>query len=475
MRLLAFLFILATAPVVVLFALAVPVGEVPDEAAHIERADSVRHGEIAGVRRALDPQAVSPVDVSVRIDMGALAAGFAFTPGTPLVDKHLTQARVDTLRSIAWTNRLDWVRLSNTGVYPPFLYIPAAAAMQLAKYLGHGPYVAVLAARLLNALLYIAAGAAAIALALRGRPILFALLCLPMSLSLAASINQDGLVIACAALAGALLTRPERRAWWCAALLLDLAAMAKPNLLPLALLVPVLTPGGWRNNRARAGLGFTLAAGPAAIWTAAMALFVATPFPRPPAQPGGPLWTGDLQRLFATTDPAAQLHILLEAPLRMITLPLAGLWEKGVWFWREAIGVIGTLDVVLPMPMYTAWTWALAAGLLAGLFESGRRPPDLRPTAAVIAVGGGVLAVWAICILQYLSWTRVGADVVEGLQGRYLIPIAALALPVASLPILRRPPGAPLLRLLLSMPAVLMGLAGLAILPLVLVGAYYFR
>ena len=75
MRLLAFLFILATAPVVVLFALAVPVGEVPDEAAHIERADSVRHGEIAGVRRALDPQAVSPVDVSVRIDMGALAAG----------------------------------------------------------------------------------------------------------------------------------------------------------------------------------------------------------------------------------------------------------------------------------------------------------------------------------------------------------------------------------------------------------------
>ena len=135
-RLLPLFFILSAAPVLVFLALATPLGEAPDEAAHIARADSLRHGQIAGSRRPhLDSQNVATSDVVVRADSSLFAVGFELPGGVPLLEKRVTQARIDELLLAKWSNRLIKGSVTNTGVYPPFFYVPATIGLQV----GHPP------------------------------------------------------------------------------------------------------------------------------------------------------------------------------------------------------------------------------------------------------------------------------------------------------------------------------------------------
>lgn len=468
------LFVMTTAPVLVFLSLAVPPGEVPDEAAHIARADSVRHGQVAGFRRPrLTDEGDPATDVAVRVDPSLFAASFALAPGPPPAAKRVIQARLDQLRALSWANQLEAVSIPNTAVYSPLLYLPAATGLQVAKWFKQGPYNSILAARLFNAFAYVVLGAFALCLAQRGHAALFAVLCLPMSLSLAASVNHDGLIIGCAALAGALLTRTAQWSWWGGAGSFALAAMAKPYLLPLALLLPATFPGGWRRKPGQAAAGLAVAALPAIIWGVLMAVFVAAPFVRGPAQPGGPLWSGPPGTLFGTTSPGEQLRILLAAPTRLLTMPAESVWTNWRWLWHEAIGVIGALDVVLPKELYTLWAWGLVASVLAGFFVSSVRTGATSVLPVAAALLGAVASICCAYLLIYLSWTRVGEALIEGVQGRYFLPIAVLALPMATLP-LRVPAGAQL-RAALSLPVVLLAGAGSCTLPWIIVAAYYIR
>ena len=467
------LFVLATAPVLVFFALTTPAGEVPDEVAHIVRADSVRLGQVAGSRTIRLDAERGPVQVVVvRGDQGLFEAGFALS-GNNLAAKQVTRARMDVLLSKRWQKPLATIEISNTGVYPPILYAPAALGLQITKWSGLGPSAAIIGARLANVLAYLLLGSAALRLALRGRTILFALLCLPMSLFLAGSVSQDGVAIACGALAGALLTRPTRRAWWTGVAALSVVVMAKPYLLPLALIVPAAMPIMGRRDAARALVGLAAAAMPAIIWGAAMALFVAAPFQHG-AEPAGPLWTGAPGYVVSATDPGAQLHILLAVPSRLLTLPLEEAWVHGTGHWHEFIGALGQLDIPLSNNLYRTWGWILLASLLAGFVGTRRARPAVPALPALAAWASVVMSLWLVFILQYLSWTHVGAAVIDGVQGRYFIPVAAIGLPVLTLPIVRLPTGS-IVRVALSLPVIAMAFGGIGLLPLLTLWAYYVR
>ena len=475
------LFVLVAVTMLVFLVIFVPTGEVPDEVAHIMRADSVRHGEIAGFRRPrLDDQGDPAIDAAVRGDISLVGAGFEFF-GLSLRDKHETLAHIEHMRSFVWANRLDPVSVPNTAVYPPFFYLPAASGIQLAKYAGYGPYDAILAGRFFNVLAYLALGAAALFFAERGRAMLFAILCLPMSLWLAASMNHDGIVIACSVLAGSLLCRKDPAGqttarWIAGAAALALAVMAKPFLLPMTLIVPATVPGRFRPNLRSAASGFALAVFPALLWGGAMALFVAVPFVRGPAYPAGPLWSGPAGTLFPSTSPGEQLHILLSVPSRLVTLPLDTLWQEGRWLWHEVIGVLGTLDVVLPPFLYDGWNWILAAAFSAGLIGGrGSLKIDARSNGLrLVALAGAIASSWMIYLLQYLSWTKVGESLIEGVQGRYFIPVAALALPFLAAPLLSIPGGFSLRRAL-SAAVIVAALFSVVSMSYVVLAAYYLR
>jgi len=228
------------APVCIALALIVPPGEVADEAAHLARAAALMQGDFVGHRENVRyADGSTHVAAGVRIDPAWIrvalsrpkdfCGGLAADDGTP-------DAR----------GRL-FMPLYTVGTYPPFLYAPAAMGLAAGRILGLAPEVCVYLGRLANATATVVLAMAALALATRGRAALFALLALPMTLSLPASFNQDALIIALSALSAALLTPrdpagPGSRLRISGAILgIALVVLAKPPYAGLAamLLVPL--------------------------------------------------------------------------------------------------------------------------------------------------------------------------------------------------------------------------------------------
>ncbi len=188
-----------------------------------------------------------------------------------------------------------------------------------------------------------------------------------------------------------------------------------------------------------------LATVPGILWTVRSMIFVASPFVRGPAYTPGPLWPGDPNKLFYTTDVGSQLQVLFHRPLLFLSLPLQA-WRPEELQLRimEMVGVLGQLDVVLPHIIYLLWYVAVTCALLAAVVQT-HTVVWSRIGAAFVGLGVIVLSCIAVYDCQYLSWTTVGALNIDGVQGRYRIPL--LAFVVMALPGLRAVSHQPLYRL----------------------------
>jgi drug/metabolite transporter (DMT)-like permease len=138
---------------------------------------------------------------------------------------------------------------------------------------------------------------------------------------------------------------------------------------------------------------------------------------------------------------------------------------------REAIGVLGRLDLSLPGWLYGLWAAALAAAVLGDMLPEDRGGgPRVQETLLIVAIG--VACLFATYLALYLSWTLVGAERIEGVQGRYLLPL--LALLGLALPLLRVP-RATALRAGCALVVTAAGLVSIATVPALAVRAYYLR
>ena len=456
---LAFLFVLIALPTCATLAVLVPPGQVADEPGHLARAAALVQGHLHGERRLVtggDGRRLLQSGVLVDPDLWHVM--FVLHPGG---EDKLDARRRAAHRALGWTGSRIFVEVGTIALYFPVFYLPGAAGLGVAELLRVPPYDAVIAGRLCSALCFVAIGAAALLVARRGRALMFCALACPMTLSLAASFNQDGLLIAGSALAASLASRPGPRR--VAAALIAIVAAVKLPYVPLAALL-LTGPGlSWR----RAGLASATAL-PALLWTATMLASVSAPVDRPPHVPG-PLWPGDPATIFSSTDPMAQLRVLLAEPARLVWLPASTLIHDP-WLLRQGIGVLGWLNVQLPESAYQAWMVALAGGLLADLLAA--RGQEVRMRDTLLIAAAAVASVWAIYISQYLTWTDVGLARINGPSGRYFLPLLPLA--GLAMPSLRLPAPAHLGRIATAVP-VLVAAAGVALLPAVMVGAYYLR
>ncbi len=463
------LYLFVAAPVLLFLALAFPLGEPPDEATQLARAASVLRAQPIG-RRVLLPHPAdgAPVMVAgVDINPGFLAPLHAPVPKFGAEHKTFTLAQFDAAWNQAWPLERVFVEASNTASYLPVFYIPAALGLGAARLLGAMPMPADLAGRLAGALVCLGVGTFALQLARRGQAGLFAVLTLPMTLHLSAAINQDGPLIAAAVLAAALFTRPDRRSYWAGVAALACVCAAKPSYLPLAGIALLPLGGGtwhWRQH----GIGAAAVVGCTLAWAAVAALWAAVPFWRPPYHPG-PLWPGDPATSFRTTDPAAQGQTLLHHPLETLSLPFTTVYDEWRLMLPAAVGALGPLDFALPDWLYRIWYVAFAAtglGMLLGVLRrAGRHPPRWASAAATAAV---LAACYGVFLLQYFAWTAVGADHVEGVQGRYALPL--LAFLVCALPGIGGWPGR-----LLAAPTIAASLLSAAALPLLTVWRFYLH
>jgi uncharacterized membrane protein len=418
-------FALLGLPLCLALALIVPFGEVADESAHMLRAVALLDGQVVGHRET----------VTYSDGVARPAAGVTLDPAWEVLSRGRPPAphANPVPEPMPAPGAPAFLPLYTIGTYFPGFYVPAALGIGAGQVLGLDHAGAAVLGRLANAAAYGALALLALALARRGRALLFGVLVLPMSLSLAASFNQDALMIAACALAAALLTGDAAWRRPLAASLIALVVLAKPPYAAIAamLLVPLPprfwgSPVFWR----RVGVA-VLVVLPGALWILYTTTSVATPVPRL-AYEAGPLWTGPRPAQFLGTNTRAQAQVLLSDPALLLSLPancLFGL-KRALLLAAGAVGIFGWLDKPLPVPVYAAWAaGAVGLALLIG--------PTVRPRRMDLALlaFAALLTAWLVALSQYLSWTDVGEVRIYGPQGRYFLPL----IPMLALAFERRP------------------------------------
>jgi hypothetical protein len=374
-----------------------------DEPNHMLRVVELAHGELLGQRIG-------------RNDAGGMSDANVFVAATPFEPLKFHPERKVTLAMRTAGDQAHWgespslVGFANTAPYPPWLYLPAVAAVVISQVFGIGVDRSLYLARATTALAAVLVNAAALASARRSRYALAALAMLPMTCSLDAAVGQDALIIGLALLAVGWIDRIIERgrpANWAelSSIVLALSAigMARPPYVTFALL-PLLTASRLRWASAAAACAVVVAVG---AWSALMAAAV----------------------LVTLRDPSAQAGLLLADPQRIGTVLMNTIRVETETYAVQFVGQLGWLDTALPS-WYVALAFAaLAAGFAAAIEGVARRPW----LPLVVAVGAALL----IFVAQYLSWTQTGADLVDGVQGRYFIPLAAiLVLAVPTFPLL---------------------------------------
>jgi len=474
---LAWLFVLFSLPIVIFFDVTVPPGEVPDEPFHILRAASILNGEIIA-HRVTVPSNGTPVTIGgVYVDRQLLFAASGLWPMT--TGTKMTRTISDRLGTLRWTGNHDFIAAPNTAIYFPAFYVPAALGLGIARLAGVQPFHAIIVGRLVASLCFVLIGHFALLIARRCRLLLFVTLMVPISLSLAGSFSMDNGLIVFSVLASALLTRSEgggkwaEVCFWLAGLALALAFASKPPYLLFAILMllpmrghPV--PG--RSVRARVG-GFLLAVLPALLWSATGVRNVITPFPRADYHPG-PLYPGDHNMVFCSTDPGAQFQVFLADPWRLFTMPVHAIMQQAAGLSREMIGVLGWNDIVLPSSIYLLWTAAFAAACFGDMLGDEDEKPGPAPLDAVIVLCAGIATTFVIFIFQYLTWASVGDAEILEVRGRYLLPI--LALMALAIPRIRFA-GGKVWRTAFAAVPVVASAAGLLALPVAVVWRYYMQ
>jgi uncharacterized membrane protein len=381
-------------PAIVFLSIVTPPFQVADEFAHAMRADQILRGKLVSDR----------LGGKVHGDLARFGEPYRELWFHPEVKQ--TVERAERSGRIVWSGSVRKFNFQNTAQYGPFLYLPQALGIRLGRLLGLTVPQSVLLARLVNGLTACLIGFAAIAICRRGRALMFATLLLPMTLSEFASLSQDALLISLSLVAVALASRvvAEGRTATMAefmvfATIVVATTYARLPQFALGLFAPALVvrrDPHWRGKLAT----LACAAGFIAIWMNVLRTLI-PPMPH------------DL-------SVSGQLAYVVTHPLALPTVMLNTFEIKGAWLWGTTIGRLGWLDTPMPVWYVAAASVALAFAVIA----PGNKGPVLRPTIIAAVTFVGLLS--AVCLSLYVSWTRVGKPVIDGLQGRYILPILPL-------------------------------------------------
>ena len=306
-----------------------------------------------------------------------------------------------------------FIEFPGSAFYSPLPYLPQAFAIALGRWFQAGPLALLFCARTANALFSCVLLALAVHVAPRSKAGLMVAGLLPMAVYEYASLSPDALVITCAFLYVAIAMRCQHCGRWTSLAILGaigagcVVCSIKPVYFPI--LLTALVPDIFRPERFRATL---IVYG--IISTSVVLVTVS--------------WLGAASSTFTLarpgTDVREQATWILAHPIGYIDVLSTTLIEKTGLYFRSMIGVFGWMKVALPPLFYAAPCLALAVAMIDGNRGGERQPPASANTWNAALV---LCSVFLILTVLYLVWTPIGAGVIEGVQGRYFLPLAGLA------------------------------------------------
>jgi uncharacterized membrane protein len=127
-------------------------------------------------------------------------------------------------------------------------------------------------------------------------------------------------------------------------------------------------------------------------------------------------------------DASAQLSAILTHPLsyaRVLVNTISGYYVAVLTL--EFIGIFGWLNVLMPLGFYLVAVLLLVSTCI--VLRTDERSSPIEATWSLV-----LLAITFVLVAtsQYLSWTMVGSNHIEGISGRYLLPTIGLLAVAAS-------------------------------------------
>lgn len=405
-----------------------------DEITQFGRAYQVAHGGFLPQKIHDDRGPAWGGDVPVSIDtlMSYAFADYQDNPDEPepmVLDPHI----YDRLGAAAVSADTTQVWFTNTAAYSPIPYLPPAAGIRIAEALDLNVGGMVLATRWAGLLAYLLIVGFALRV-LRGHRVQWLALTvavLPIALFQAGTVTADTVTNALALLVSALvvkglflgerLSKPETVAALATTVLLPVCKPTYVLIAMLTVLIPARRFGFGDGERvavwqrvlpwAAAGLGAVSFAG----WMKIAA----------PTGDGMSLMRPEKQ--WGTVRPGDQLHGILSDPFHFVRVFGDSIARRDQHWFTQFFGELGFSYV--EVPALTILAALLAFGMSLGVAE--RFSPagaDRKRTWLVLLTIAASVAM--IYVTLYMSFTPVGYFIIDGVQGRYFVPLAVLGLAV---------------------------------------------
>jgi uncharacterized membrane protein len=374
--------------------------QAPDEPIHFFRAYQISEGQVLGTRIGDKTGGWLPEEI---FNVTETVRGVAFHADKKIPIENMKKVFIETF------DGKKRVFVVFPVVYPPFCYLPQAMGIAAGRLCGLSAMGMAYAGRLASLLCWIGFVFSAIQLTPAFKWVIVLVALMPMTIFLASSLSADTMIISCSILFAAIVLRgataegklsPRLRITLMA--LCIIISMMKLVYFPLVSLVFIIPSGrfGGIRNKALYCMGVVAVS------------FVAAA-----------LWSFEMKRVYMhlnNSNMGEQLSFILADPRRYIAL----LWKTMLNGWYAYLvsftGVLGWLDTWIPIWIYrTYYLMLIGTALIDGGGTS-----SLSYRNKTFLAGTCWLIVILIATSQYLIWTEPGAYVLEGVQGRYFIPLA---------------------------------------------------
>ncbi|MFE7798383.1 DUF2142 domain-containing protein [Nocardia sp. NPDC057440] len=422
-----------------LFAVVTPSFWGHDEITQFGRAYQVAHGGFLP-ERIKDDRGIAyggDVPTSITVLMGYAMQDYTTNPEEPdpmVADPgdydRLGDAEVSSATKPVW--------FTNTAAYSPVPYIPAAVGIRLSELFGLDVGGMVLLTRLAGLFAYLTVVGFGL-WALRGHRVqwlAFTVAALPIAVFQSGTVTADTLTNALAIMVSALLVkalflgdrlgRAETAALLTATILLPIS---KPTYVLLAMLIVVVpvhrfgfsrvAPGAsWAGSGWQRWIPWGFAAAGGLVFAAWMKVAAPT---------GDGMGLMRPQHQWNSVKPGEQLHGILADPLHFVNTFGDSIALRDERWFSQFFGELGFSYIDVPALSMLACLLAFAVS--AGIAER-MNPATATFRRALIVALTVAASVAMIYVTLYMSFTPVGYYIIDGVQGRYFVPLAIIGLAV---------------------------------------------
>lgn len=376
----------------------IPFSMVPDESIHYFRAYEIADGNFVS---------------DITDEAGHVAYLISYPWEWEDTTEHLiTQYEVWEQTDLMECEENDAGRSFNaTALYSPVSYLPQSLGIAIAKLFTNKVWILFLAGRIFNFVAIGAVMALAVHLIPYGKKYLILMALLPMNLHECISLAPDGMVTALVFLLIAFVlylreqgTKPLKLPQLASLYVLAVViSLYKIVYLPFCLLY-FLIPKEQFGSRKRYWVNV-------AAVMAAVAVFLGS-------------WMMVSSRYLFQFNPGVdsgqQVHFVLTHPFSYIGVLIQTLVEKGTYYFDTMFGtLLGWLNVEVDRIILYVFAFVVVAALCRDYHKKEKSDCPFVWFSVVIIASTALLIFTSL----YVEWTAVGAPLVEGVQGRYFIPL----------------------------------------------------